>query len=908
MRDHKFGCRIPLARCTALFAVVLSAGLSGPAGAENLIANSSFEAGIDYKITVGRWYVDGIPSAKLDSTSRVHGAHSLRIPFSRRAYATAPVTGIEVRSAVPVTVVPGRRQTFSVYLRSDPPSRGRLVLTRNSVNGHRHKPSAQREVFVTRTWQRFSVTYRPAKSEEIYWSVSATSKKKGHLWIDAAQLAAGLPRDYQTARPIEAALSSDRLARIFAPDETPTVTLGAYNGSGVATKNRRYAVDVFDESGKRLVSKAVGVTVGAGQGQRVAIALPVRRRGLFRAEVRVAGAPAAESELLFSVLPRPRKVPPERSAFGAYTTVAPEPLGIMRRIGFPWIGMLTANTRMNYWNVVEPKQGKFLWYDDDVDRAMSAGFRFMFTLEPCRTPRWASRYGVAERRQLWLRYVRAMVGHYGDRVKYWTIGDEVHDVRKKSYKRNCWTNPAEYAAWHRAGYRAIKSVKSDAVVILNSWAGFTRKLFKVMDPKFVDVLGANGYHAPSPHLQRMKAIADRHGIARRWAPGIGYPNLVYYRDHIAPHRRSRVDAGTWHRQTDSLLRGAIATFSLGYERIFHYTANYVGTTNRYSIFEADSALSPLGVQLGALAWLVDGFETAAEVPMPDRGKNVRVHRFDRLDGVSVFAVLSNIKSKQRMRLPGISAGGMQLFDDRTNPLRVYADGPDTELRIGGDPVFLKVPKARADAVARAFARSTHRIDGLPKAKSKQVRGNYAVLRGLSDGVYRRNPNISLWYRSARLGWTEVLRYRASSIKGTYRPLEDGFEITWNIPATKKAFYLGPGAVPIDLIEGATIWQAAMSKGRRIWSTGTFRAGQPLKLRKTGVEPKAASVRPSTHHVIGARNGLKIAVGTRSGSGRDGGMFPGWKLLVKGKQDAFFHRYFRAAEKSLRLTTTIRVAD
>lgn len=135
MRDHKFGCRIPLAGCTALFAVVLSAGLSGPAGAENLIANSSFEAGIDYRITVGRWYVDGIPSAKLDSTSRVHGAHSLRIPFSRRAYATAPVTGIEVRSAVPVTVVPGRRQTFSVYLRSDPPSRGRLVLTRNSVNG-----------------------------------------------------------------------------------------------------------------------------------------------------------------------------------------------------------------------------------------------------------------------------------------------------------------------------------------------------------------------------------------------------------------------------------------------------------------------------------------------------------------------------------------------------------------------------------------------------------------------------------------------------------------------------------------------------------------------------------------------------------------------------------------------------
>ena len=100
----------------------------------------------------------------------------------------------------------------------------------------------------------------------------------------------------------------------------------------------------------------------------------MRRRGLFRAVLRGPGAKSAESELLFSVLPRPRKMSPEQSAFGAYLTVAPEPLKIMQRIGFRWIGNSTSNTRIIYWNVVEPRKGKFLWYDDDVNRALAAGY------------------------------------------------------------------------------------------------------------------------------------------------------------------------------------------------------------------------------------------------------------------------------------------------------------------------------------------------------------------------------------------------------------------------------------------------------------------------------------------------------------------------------------------------------
>ena len=83
----------------------------GNALAKNLITNSSFEAGIDSRFAVGRWYVDGLPSARLDPSTKIHGRYSLKMPFSRLAYTPKPAKrrGMTLRSAIPIRVEKGRR-------------------------------------------------------------------------------------------------------------------------------------------------------------------------------------------------------------------------------------------------------------------------------------------------------------------------------------------------------------------------------------------------------------------------------------------------------------------------------------------------------------------------------------------------------------------------------------------------------------------------------------------------------------------------------------------------------------------------------------------------------------------------------------------------------------------------------
>ena len=84
---------------------------AGDALAKNVITNSSFKAGIDSRFAVGRWYVDGLPSARLDPTTKIHGRYSLKMPFSRLAYTpkSAKRRGMTLRSAIPIRVEKGRR-------------------------------------------------------------------------------------------------------------------------------------------------------------------------------------------------------------------------------------------------------------------------------------------------------------------------------------------------------------------------------------------------------------------------------------------------------------------------------------------------------------------------------------------------------------------------------------------------------------------------------------------------------------------------------------------------------------------------------------------------------------------------------------------------------------------------------
>lgn len=895
---------------------------AGNALAKNLITNSSFEAGIDSRFAVGRSYVDGLPSARLDPTTKIHGRYSLKIPFSRITYHTKPRThsGITVRSAIPIRVEKGRRYAFSLYMKSDVPAKGGvLVITPNSATGYKQAPLVTHQFQFSRIWRRTGVTFVAARDQEVYWEIRVAADRQGHLWLDALQIEEDAFTDYAPAADVEASITSEATGRIYDSGGRPRINLLAYNDSA-RTIAQSLWLDVYDVRGDLAWSNRLTRSLPSGGGIRVPVDLPQLKNGIYRAALRLEKGGEPVGELTFSVLPKPRKIPPDDSAFGVYLTIAPEPLAIARRIGLKWIANLASNGRMIYWNRVEQEPGRFLWYDEDVHLASELGFKLMFNLEPCRIPRWAKDFPAEEKLAKWVSFVRAMVNHYKYAVKYWTIGDEVQ------HRRKCWNGPEDYAKWHSAGYEAIKRADPNAKVILNSTPRFVAPLFETLSPKTVDILAANYYHVPGKVLRAMKDLGTANGINRIWAPGVGGRSASFYRSHIPGRKRAEFANTYWHRYNVATVKSVVRTLDIGIERLFHYTASYVGNTNGYSIFDDDSGLKPIGAQFGALIWLLDGIRAAKHLKPMYRENILSVARIDRKDNRSVFAIWGPPSRKQRLTLRNLAGKGFVLYDQYANPLPLERRGREVDVVFGRDPVFLIVPGNRGAATERALLSTRLYVDKLPDADRVDIKGRYAVAYDIHDGLSRPEPNVSLWYRSSKLGWLEVMRQRTSMIPGQYGVTERGFSIAWTIGEARSDFFIEPGMFPADLVDRASYWRSRRIKGRMKWAKGRIELASidaGLGPKRLADDPSAAP--PTTqksdsgyNYVFEFRNGLALDMETYFvGAGDSPALatssYRDWNIYVQANKgrtyyEVFMHAYFHTSGNIRKIISLLRIRE
>ncbi len=883
------------------------------AEAANLFPNASFEAGIDTRFAVGRWYVDGLPSAVLDETTRVHGRYSLKIPFSRVTFQTP--SGITVRAAVPVTLVAGRRYRFTAAVKASQPVRATIVLTTNNAADYRaDQPLASREVFVRTDWNRTGITYVPPETQEVYWEIRARAERAGHLWLDAIYFGPNDvdEDDYHPAAPVEAGITVDRLGHIFDSGETPVLTVMVFNDMPRPATAQSFRLEVRDVAEDLVHTAILEYTVPGHGGIRLPVALPVLPNGVYRATLVPAGAegPKALSEVTFSVLPRPRPVAAADGAFGAYITVAPEPLAIMRRVGFSWIATLTSNNYLDRWGGVEQEEGRFLWYDEDVAAARDLGFEFLFDLEPCRTPAWAREMSIEQRREKFLRYVREIVAHYSEAIKYWTIADEVHNFRENEPHRNCWTSAAEYVEWHHPAYRTIKAVDPEATVVLNTLSSFAAEILDILPATEVDILAANVYHFPRVH-RSMPEVARRHNIAQVWAPGIGVTVFPFYRAHHTDRQRDALRDGHWRDKNRELATSVIQTFAAGFRRLFHYTATYVGNTNHFSLFEADSGLRTTGAQFAALIWLLDGFDGARELDTGLLEPDVRAFRLDRKDGRTVFALWGPPAADQRVSLAGVTQDMVSVYDNFANPIDVDSAGQGITFTMGRAPIFLVTPTNRAVAVDRAMRAPRIVLQALPDAESVEIAGRYAVLRGLNDGIHRFVPNISLWYRSTEYGWTEIMRQRDSTFEGEYRATDEGFMVSWRPPEQTGGFFLEPGQFPRDLIGGARFWRSKRVDGRIEWIGGRVDYTTQTVTPDDAPPPQADGLGEGSSLLMALSNGMTLRMETTIEPG-DWAWIKntpgGWGVFFRIGFDVFLHRGFPSQPAPRKVTTRISVVD
>lgn len=889
--------------------ILVLAVLPSIVAAANLLSNSSFEAGVDSRLAIGRWYVAGLPAISLDSMAPPHGRHSLRIPFSRIAYTPRAVDGIEIRSTAPVRLQAGVTYTLTASLRSDVSVTGSLSLLTSPPSGHADAaPVALKEVSIGRSWRRSALSYRPEVDQDVYWDVAVRSDEPGSLWLDALQLEVGRFTDYAPAREVEAAIAVPAEGAIFTTGETPGITLRAFNNGGEAVR-QDYRILVLNLDEKVVSDQSVTLELPAGDGVVRDVRIPGLVNGAYKALLSARPGEALESEAHFSVLPPRRAVGAEASAFGAYATMTPEPLEILERAGFRWLALLTANGRMIYWSHVEPEPGKFVWRDDDLKLAESLGYNLMFNLEPCAAPRWAQGLPREKRIELWSRYVRAMAEHYGPSVRYWTISDEVHEASSSGDLRyqDCWRDVAGYLPWHRAGAAALRSVDPGLRIILNAEPTWARPILDALPPGTVDVLADNSWNAGPDRLKQTAELARRHHIAEVWAPGVGITTPSWYADN---RKTRQQDPALWSERNRQLTEAVVGSLAQGVRRLFHYTGSYVGNTDPYSLFEADSSLRPIATQFASLIWLIDGSTAARPVDTGLREPTRRVYRIDRADGMSVFPVFGTAGTGQALVLSGLVAGDVIPFDHFANELsaRVSANGT-LEVPFGRDPVFLRVPRPAAERVERAFARAAWRLDTLPVGLSVEKAGNYAIIRGLKDALVRPEPNVSLWYRSARSGWLELMRYRISQQVPTYRVTTAGFEIDWAFDRGGDAFFLEPGGWPAELLTNARILGSRAGVAGSEWQVSRIGADGAVLTERVGAGP-AEPPGPLTLLLGVPVRGFEVRLRTELRGepalfDEQPATFGGWALRAQPGNDFFLHQYYREGPTG-RVTIRVRL--
>jgi len=673
---------------TAVLIMGLSCFLS--AGV-NLLQNSNFEAGKDYHYSVGRWYINGIEDAVLDPKQKVHGNKSLRLKYSRRAYVLGKekYSGISIRSTIGVNIRKGKHYTFSIYAKSSASKRMKITLSENAIAYYKSKPITSKRGLLRKRWQRYKVSFRAKRDSVVYWQLEAFSKQAGNLWLDAAQLNKGKLISYRPQKSVEAGLEITTLGKIFSLNQNKKIRVHAYNSSKKSVV-KKFIVHVRNLKNDTILAKNISVSIKPNETKITIVNIEVKKYGVFKAVLIDGNSEIAEQS--FSINRKARNINESDGSFGIYATFSEKPLKILQGLGFKWLGNLTTNGRLTYWNMVETKKGKFNWYDDDIVLAKKYGFQLLLNLEPQRFPRWAKRLSKQKKMKYWLIYVNKIVKHYKHHVRHWVIADEPHaGKKKKSGKHLAFSNAREYALWHIEGYKAIKKVDKNALVLMNTLAGFADETLKHMSEKYVDIMGVNSYHH-YPYLIAMKRVTKKHGIKRLWAPGIAVRTHSIYKNRLPTKIRNATPKYYWELKNRILSISIIRTLGEGFEKLFHYTGAFVANTNRYSVFESDSGLKPYGSQFGALIWLLDGVKQAAKISFATPKSKLSGFQFKKRNGKAMVAVWGLLSYKQRIDFSMPQDLNVVVYDNYTNVIKQNYDiGSATlSINLGIQPVYFEM--------------------------------------------------------------------------------------------------------------------------------------------------------------------------------------------------------------------------
>ncbi|MBN2447128.1 MAG: beta-galactosidase, partial [Phycisphaerae bacterium] len=176
------------------------------------------------------------------------------------------------------------------------------------------------------------------------------------------------------------------------------------------------------------------------------------------------------------------------------------------------------------WRLIEPRQGEFdfEFFDTMVETAQRHGISVYGLL--CYSTPWCQPPITDEFIEHYCRYVRAMVGRYGERIKYWEIWNEPNIF--------FWPGPKErYPVLLKRAYETVKAVDPDAQVLGCSTAGIDTTFIQMVVEQGApfDALTIHPYrHDLNTHafMNELRAVRELVGGRDVWITEMGWPSHI----------------------------------------------------------------------------------------------------------------------------------------------------------------------------------------------------------------------------------------------------------------------------------------------------------------------------------------------------------------------------------------------
>lgn len=663
-----------------------TAGTNAPPTEGNLLANSSFEAGLG-----GGWNVALREFRRLGTAIRSEyadhqavtdpavasdGKCSIRveIPDARAAIITSPWVPYHFN----------RAHTASIALKASADTEVEMYLE--------GAPQSNKKVRVGPEWKVYSTSAVLPYGDKTRLVVKCWPEQQTVLWFDAARIEerASASPQYSAPFPVELAFRHTTPGGIFFDGEDARIGLEA---AGNMPDGARLQLEVDD-----LLAGVRPLPGSALPLQEITIKPdPSRPRGIFKLRGQVVSADgkplSAPVDKIFARVPRPRKLDPEKSFFGTQTPLTPELVSMAQALGFRWL-RLHDGTNPTKWRYVEEKQGEFQFCDEGIDAAKAAGFSILGMLDGA--PPWASKKprGLVNYESIynqpdkpgalddWSEYVRRTVSHFKDRIHHWEIWNE-------PWAANFFSGtPEELGEIIKRGYQAAKEVdpgcfiiSANSVAHSNASDKWTPAVLKSIGTGFFDALSVHDYN---PALYGGK-ISPPESTAAKFSTmmrEVGQPKPIWNTEggpgeSLSWYWADKESLPLVRQQMAHIVRFDVTQMSAGIPHFFYYSFYHPNEfqVKGFGALEQDRSVRPVLVASAVLARLVDGAKCHGRVEMQE---GIEAYRFSQNDGSAVTVIWSADGKNHVVKIPE----GVRVLDIVGNPVSAEA------LEVADEPLYL----------------------------------------------------------------------------------------------------------------------------------------------------------------------------------------------------------------------------